>query len=198
MPRRPWQIPERDAIYVIGQIQEDNTVRGGTGWGAEFAKLCNKSLFVFDQEKDGWFTWEQDQWQEDAAPRIQHPLYGWGRPGEENRPSLDTSMEEQAVVRVGDILLRDPYHEGNDTFHERRESAWATMKIDALKDAFGYPDEYQVDRDIVHPIAFDRARENGQSLEPQSVEGLIHDLVDAFGRRFSRAIQMSGSRCSPV
>ena len=75
MPRRPWQIPERDAIYVIGQIQEDNTVRGGTGWGAEFAKLCNKSLFVFDQEKDGWFTWEQDQWQEDAAPRIQHPHF---------------------------------------------------------------------------------------------------------------------------
>ena len=75
MLRRPWQIPERDAIYVIGQIQEDNTVRGGTGWGAEFAKLCNKSLFVFDQEKDGWFTWEQDQWQEDAAPRIQHPHF---------------------------------------------------------------------------------------------------------------------------
>ena len=27
------------------------TVRGGTGWGAEFAKLCNKPLFVFDQAK---------------------------------------------------------------------------------------------------------------------------------------------------
>ena len=37
-------------IYVIGAIQPDQTVRGGTGWGAEFAKLCNKPLFVFDQD----------------------------------------------------------------------------------------------------------------------------------------------------
>ena len=32
-------------------------MRGGTGWGAEFAKLCNKPLCVFDQEKNGWFWW---------------------------------------------------------------------------------------------------------------------------------------------
>jgi len=25
--------------------------------GAEFAKLCNKPLFVFDQDRDGWFQW---------------------------------------------------------------------------------------------------------------------------------------------
>jgi hypothetical protein len=36
------------------------TVRGGTGWGAEFAKLCNKPLFVFDQDKNGWFAWNGD------------------------------------------------------------------------------------------------------------------------------------------
>ena len=35
-------------------------MRGGTGWGAEFAKLCNKPLFVFDQEKNGWFKWDGD------------------------------------------------------------------------------------------------------------------------------------------
>ena len=35
-------------------------MRGGTGWGAEFAKLCNKPLYVFDQEKDGWFEWTGD------------------------------------------------------------------------------------------------------------------------------------------
>jgi hypothetical protein len=47
-------------------------VRGGTGWGAEFAKLCNKPLFVFDQERDGWFTWDEDHWVEQATPCIQH------------------------------------------------------------------------------------------------------------------------------
>ena len=49
-------------IYVVGVILDDGTVRGGTGWGAEFAKLCNKPLFVFDQEKDGWFEWTGEDW----------------------------------------------------------------------------------------------------------------------------------------
>jgi hypothetical protein len=53
-----YQINNGQEIYVIGAIQPDQTVRGGTGWGAEFAKLCNKPLFVFDQERNGWFHWD--------------------------------------------------------------------------------------------------------------------------------------------
>ena len=55
-----YQINHGQEIYVVGLIQSDGTVRGGTGWGAEFAKLCNKPLFVFDQEKTGWFQWDGD------------------------------------------------------------------------------------------------------------------------------------------
>ena len=40
-------------IYVVGKILDDDTVKGGTGWDAEFAKPCNKPLHVFDQEKNG-------------------------------------------------------------------------------------------------------------------------------------------------
>ena len=58
-----YQINNGQEIYVIGSIQPDNTVRGGTGWGAEFAKLCNKPLFVFDQEKAGWFAWTGDHFE---------------------------------------------------------------------------------------------------------------------------------------
>jgi hypothetical protein len=59
-----YQINSGQEIYVIGAIQPDFTVRGGTGWGAEFAKLCNKPLFVFDQEKNAWFMWdgESSKW----------------------------------------------------------------------------------------------------------------------------------------
>ncbi len=57
-----YQINSGQEIYVVGKIQEDTTVKGGTGWGAEFAKLCNKPLFVFDQEKDGWFAWKEERW----------------------------------------------------------------------------------------------------------------------------------------
>jgi hypothetical protein len=58
-----YQINHGQEIYVIGTILEDGTVRGGTGWGAEFAKLCNKPLHVFDQEKDGWHRWTGSAWQ---------------------------------------------------------------------------------------------------------------------------------------
>jgi hypothetical protein len=58
-----YQVNNGQEIYVVGTILEDGTVRGGTGWGAEFAKLCNKPLHVFDQEKDRWFTWAGTEWQ---------------------------------------------------------------------------------------------------------------------------------------
>ncbi|MCC7124008.1 MAG: hypothetical protein IT178_04110 [Acidobacteria bacterium] len=70
-----YQINNGQEVYVIGTIEDDKTVRGGTGWGAEFAKLCNKPLFVFDQRQDAWFAWESENWQRkdgDALPVIQH------------------------------------------------------------------------------------------------------------------------------
>ncbi len=48
------------------------TVKGGTGWGAEFAKLCNKPLYVFDQDKGDWFRWSGDAWETDSEPTITH------------------------------------------------------------------------------------------------------------------------------
>jgi hypothetical protein len=72
-----YQVNNGQEIYVIGVIQEDDTVRGGTGWGAEFAKLCNKPLFVFDQEKDGWFEWTGEDWKARGSdtPTITHPHF---------------------------------------------------------------------------------------------------------------------------
>jgi hypothetical protein len=57
-----YQINNGQEIYVIGEILEDKTVKGGTGWGSEFAKLCNKPLYVFDQKQDSWFVWDQKEW----------------------------------------------------------------------------------------------------------------------------------------
>jgi hypothetical protein len=57
-----YQVNSGQEIYVIGTILDDGTVRGGTGWGAEFAKLCNKPLHVFDQAKNSWFMWTGEEW----------------------------------------------------------------------------------------------------------------------------------------
>jgi hypothetical protein len=66
------QINNGQEVYVIGHILQDGTVKGGTGWGAEFAKLCNKPLFVFDQEGDKWFRWTGEAWTPEREPKITH------------------------------------------------------------------------------------------------------------------------------
>ena len=70
-----YQVNNGQEIYVIGKIMDDNTVKGGTGWGAEFAKLCNKPLFVFDQDKSNWFLWKKGHWEETKTPTITHPHF---------------------------------------------------------------------------------------------------------------------------
>jgi len=73
-----YQVNAGQEIYVVGTILADDTVRGGTGWGAEFAKLCNKPLHVFDQEKDRWLKWSGNAWQALApseTPAITHPHF---------------------------------------------------------------------------------------------------------------------------
>ena len=38
----------------------------------QFAKLCNKPLFVFDQAKGRWFTWGGDAWAACEPPVVTH------------------------------------------------------------------------------------------------------------------------------
>ncbi len=66
------QVNQGQEIYVVGTVLEDQTVKGGTGWGAEFAKLCNKPLFVFDQEREGWFRWSGERFESTALPVMEH------------------------------------------------------------------------------------------------------------------------------
>jgi len=68
-----WGAEPLRATAVAGTSREarhDGTVKGGTGWGAEFAKICNKPLFVFDQERNGWFAWDNGTWNDIAPPVI--------------------------------------------------------------------------------------------------------------------------------
>ncbi|MFV0348962.1 MAG: hypothetical protein ACK5JO_10280 [Halodesulfovibrio sp.] len=67
-----WQVSSGHEVFVVGEIQADGTVKGGTGWGAEFAKICNKPLHVFDQIQSRWFKWEKDAWEAVENPVITH------------------------------------------------------------------------------------------------------------------------------
>jgi hypothetical protein len=58
-----WHMVSRSQqVFVLGEIQEDGTVVGGTGWSVELAKMWNKNLWVYDQKRQDWFRWDGDQW----------------------------------------------------------------------------------------------------------------------------------------
>ncbi len=69
------QISHADEVFVIGALQDDGTVRGGTGWGAELARLWSKPVAVFDQEKGQWFRWDTTRWDRHDGPTIQRPNF---------------------------------------------------------------------------------------------------------------------------
>lgn len=49
-------------VVAVGWIQPDDTVKGGTGWGVELAKLFNRPVSVFDQDRNAWFSWKDNAW----------------------------------------------------------------------------------------------------------------------------------------
>jgi hypothetical protein len=88
-------------VFVVGTILEDNTVKGGTGWAAELAKLFNRPLSVYDQGKDKWYTWQQGTWVKDS-PRIEHKTFvgsGTRNLTEKGRKAINRLFEEAFGAR---------------------------------------------------------------------------------------------------
>jgi KaiC/GvpD/RAD55 family RecA-like ATPase len=70
-----WHMVSRSQqVFVVGQIQEDGTVVGGTGWSVELARMWNRDLWVYNQDQVGqdqvgWYHWDATGWSP-GTPRI--------------------------------------------------------------------------------------------------------------------------------
>ena len=49
-------------VIAVGWIQQDGTVKGGTGWAVELGKLFNRPVSVYDQDQKQWFAWKDNAW----------------------------------------------------------------------------------------------------------------------------------------
>jgi len=65
-------------VFAVGWIQPDGTVQGGTGWGVELAKLFNRPVSVFDQDRNHWFTWKAGVWLPDTPIIGEKPFAATG------------------------------------------------------------------------------------------------------------------------
>ena len=65
-------------VFVVGLIQSDDTVKGGTGWAVELAKMFNRPVWVFDQARHEWFHWQGGHWVPDAPTIGERAFAGTG------------------------------------------------------------------------------------------------------------------------
>lgn len=77
------------------------------------------------------------------------------------------------------ILDRDPYDLADQIYDEKQERLWSDIKVDAITSAFEFPSYFDLDRDIIHPAAYEAAAIRNQSTEPETVDDILHDICDA-------------------
>ncbi len=90
------QINSAQEVFVVGAILPDGHVKGGTGWGAEFAKLCNKPLYVFDQDRGHWLKWAEGTWKSAGEPVITETAFcgtGTRSPTDAGKAAIDALFE---------------------------------------------------------------------------------------------------------
>ena len=87
------------------------------------------------------------------------------------------------------MIDRDPYDVADEVFNEAFERQMAAWKIDLITHTFNYPTFFELDRDIVHPAAYELATKYGQPLAPVTVDEVIHDLCDVARFRQGRQVK---------
>jgi hypothetical protein len=83
-------------VLAVGWIQPDDTVKGGTGWGVELAKLFNRPLSVYDQDRRQWFIWQNNRWIPDN-PVVSHKTFA---------ATGTRYLTEEGVAAVRDLFER--------------------------------------------------------------------------------------------
>jgi hypothetical protein len=79
--RRDWsQVKHADAVFAIGTIT-NGLVDGGTGWAVQMAIDNGKPVYVFDQNKEQWFKYENGNWEEWVVPYLTENFAGIGTRG---------------------------------------------------------------------------------------------------------------------
>ena len=110
---RNWcQVKNSDAIYAIAEGFNGNTVKGGTGWAVQMAIDSDKDVFVFDQSRSRWFTYdiELSEWKHSETPVLRLDFAGIGT--REIKPNGLKAIIDCYDITTKEITF-DPIHMGH-------------------------------------------------------------------------------------
>ncbi len=89
-------------VFAVGWLLPNGTVRGGTGWGVELAKLFNRPLHLFELEKKEWISWVNNEWVKET-PVISHEtvaVSGTRNLTDEGKQAIDELFESSLKSSV--------------------------------------------------------------------------------------------------
>ena len=89
-------------FFAVGWIQDDNTVKGGTGWAVELAKLFNRPIHVYDQDRNTWFSWKDNEWVADMLDEKGIPYIG---PNSLTMKQLIQKYETHRLMHENGVLV---------------------------------------------------------------------------------------------
>lgn len=64
------QVSTAGEVFVVGTVNPDKTVHGGTGWAVELARHWGKPVHLFDQRLKRWLRWIEPDWVDEPPPAI--------------------------------------------------------------------------------------------------------------------------------
>jgi hypothetical protein len=89
-------------VFAVGWLLSNGTVKGGTGWGVELAKLFNRPVHLFEQERKEWVSWVNNEWITED-PIISHKtiaVTGTRNLNDEGRQAIDELFERSFNTSV--------------------------------------------------------------------------------------------------
>lgn len=76
---RNWsQVKYSDAIYAISTLKNNKEVNGGTSWACVFGILSDKPVYVFEQDKEQWYFWNENKFEVCCTPKLTLNFAGIG------------------------------------------------------------------------------------------------------------------------
>jgi hypothetical protein len=90
------QVSTASEVFSVGVVNPDKTAHGGTGWAVELARHWGKPVHLFDQDRSGWFVWNERDWSAEAPPAITHERFagaGTRSPSGDGRAAIRALFE---------------------------------------------------------------------------------------------------------
>jgi hypothetical protein len=102
--RRNWfQVKNSDAVFAIGNLKDDNTVDGGTGWAVQMAIDSNKPLHVYDQKTNSWYeySYTNKKFVKTGTPILTNNFAGIGTRGEKIKGKY--VLDEKSIQAIRNV-----------------------------------------------------------------------------------------------